>query len=187
MISHSENKSVTKQVILCTTARFFDPLGLLSPITVTLKCLFQELCRAGIDWDAPLGDEVIKYWKEIIDDMKETSTNEASRCVLKDIGPNQIRSIKLHGFADASNIAYGANVYLRVTTSSGVSVRLLASKTKVAPLKKETIPRLELLAALTLANLMKSVSDSLDGVLEIDEIIRWVDFQIVLWWIKGKG
>lgn len=119
--------------------------------------------------------------------MKETSTIEASRCVLKDIGPHEIRSIELHGFADASNIAYGANVYLRVATSSGVSVELLASKTRVAPLKKETIPRLELLAALTLAKLMKSVSDSLDGVLEIDEIICWVDSQIVLWWIKGKG
>ena len=75
-------------MILSTTARFFDPLGLLSPITVTLKCLIQELCQTGIDWDAPLGNQVIKYWKEIIDDMKETSTIEASLCVLKDIGPH---------------------------------------------------------------------------------------------------
>jgi hypothetical protein len=61
---------------------------------------------------------------------------------------------------------------LVVTTSNGVTAQLLASKTGVAPLK-QTIPRLELLAALTLAKLMKSVSDSLDGVLKIDEIICW--------------
>ena len=53
--------------------------------------------------------------------------------------------------------------------------------------KKETIPRLELLAALTLPRLMKSVHDSLDGVQKIDEIVCWVDSQIVLWRIKGKG
>ena len=187
LVSRSENKPVTKRLVLGTSARFFDPLGLLSLVTVTLKCLFQEICQIGLDWDDSLEYQLVKRWEEIIDDMKKTATIEASRCVFQQIDPGEIMSVDLHGFADASNVAYGANVYLRITTSSGVSVQLIASKTRVAPLKKETIPRLELLAALTLARLIKSVHDSLDGVQKIDEIVYWVDSQIVLWWIKGKG
>lgn len=68
-----------------------------------------------------------------------------------------------------------------------VVYQLLASKTRVAPLKRETIPRMELLGALTLTKLMKSIQSSLDGVLKIDDVVCWVDSQIVLWWIKGKG
>ena len=187
LISYSENKPVTKRLILGTTARFFDPLGLLSPITVPLKCLFQELCRTGSGWDDPLDDQQMKYWEEVISDMKKTSEIEAPRCVLKGISSGDIESVELHGFSDASSIAYGGNVYLRVNASTGVSTQLLASKTRVAPLKGETIPRLELLGALTLAKLINSVCNSLDGVLKIDEIICWVDSQIVLWWIRGKG
>jgi hypothetical protein len=187
LISQDENKPTTKRVILSTTARVFDPLGLLSPLTVILKCLFQELCRTGTGWDVPLDEHVIKCWTEIIDDMKETSCIQAPRCVLEKIDRVDVRPVELHGFADASYTAYGANVYLVLTTSNGVTAQLLASKTRVAPLKKETIPRLELLAALTLAKLMKPVSDALDGVLNIAEIICWVYLQIVLWWINGKG
>lgn len=187
LVNHTKNMPVTKRVILSTTARFYDPLGLLSPITVSLKSLFQELCRSEVDWDTPLCKKQVECWKEVIKDMEETSVIETPRCVLKDIDAADIKSIQLHGFADASNIAYGANVYLRVVSSTGVVTQLMASKTRVAPLKKETTPRLELLAALTLAKLIRSVSDSLDGVVEIDEITCWSDSQVVLWWIRGKG
>ena len=77
----------------------------------------------------------------------------------------------LHGFADA-RIAYGANMYVQVTTSDGHYSHLLASKTQVAPLKAETIPRLELIACLTLALLITAVYKALACTIEVDAVIK---------------
>ena len=74
---------------------------------------------------------------------------------------NEVESYSLHGFCDASLRAYAAVVYLRVKTRTGYSVTFLASKTRVTPLREQTIPRLELLSALLLARLITSVKESL--------------------------
>ena len=57
-------------------------------------------------------------------------------------------SQQIHGFSDASEKAYAAVIYLRSTYGNGsVSVCIITSKTRVAPIKPHTIPRLELLGA----------------------------------------
>ena len=81
---------------------------------------------SGLDWDDSLECQLVKCWETIIDDMKKTAMIQVSRCVFHQIDPGEIMSIDPHGFADASNVAYGANVYLRITSSGGVSVQLLA-------------------------------------------------------------
>ena len=78
----------------------------------------------------------------------------------------QVVMSELHGFCDASAKAYGAVVYLRVVTTCGIYVRFLVSKTRVAPLSNQTIPRLELLSAVILARLMHSVRHQQVGVLD---------------------
>jgi len=65
-------------------------------------------------------------------------------------------SFEIHGFGDSLEVAYAAVVYLRIETSKGACTRLVMSKTRVAPLAKQTIPRLELLAALILSRLVVS-------------------------------
>ena len=70
-------------------------------------------------------------------------------------------SSTFQGFYDASNRAYTAVVYLRVETEKTITIRFLASKTRVAPLRSQTIPRLELLSALLLAKLMTAVFQAL--------------------------
>ena len=95
----------------------------------------------------------------------------------------ELVDIQLHGFSDTSEKAYGAIIYLRVETPSGdVIVSLLSSKTKVAPLKTVTIPRLELQAALILARLITSTrtAQSLSQV----KYQCWTDADIVLKWIQ---
>ena len=74
-----------------------------------------------------------------------------------------------------------------MTTSNVSYSQLLASKTRVAPLKGETIPRLELMAALTLANLMTAVHKALACTIKIDAVFNWIDSQIVWWWINGES
>ena len=66
--------------------------------------------------------------------------------------------VELHGFSDASKVAIAAVVYWRAVYEAGhVEVRLVVSKTKVAPLKTQTIPCLELLGATILARLFTTV------------------------------
>ena len=88
----------------------------------------------------------------------------------------------MHGFSDASEQAFTA-AYLRTIYSDGtVTSRLVAAKTRVAPLKKQLIPRLELLGALILARLSDTI---LTAMARSTEIVYWVDSMTTLFWIKG--
>lgn len=91
--------------------------------------------------------------------------------------------IALHGFSDASTKAYAAAVYLRLVNFDGsVTVSLLAAKTRVAPLKTLSVPRLELSAAYLLANLVKFVESALQ--LQKIECYCWTDSTITLAWLN---
>ena len=113
-----------------------------------LTGMFQEMCQLKIGWDEALPEELCLKWKEVAEDMFRISVISVPLCILVWMEAEDAKSIQLHGFPDASKIAYGANICIRVTTSNVSYSQLLASKTKVAPLKGETIPRLQLMAAL---------------------------------------
>ena len=151
-----------------------------------LKCMFQDICQLKIGWDEALPEELCLKWKEVAENMLRVSLISAPR-ILDGIEGEDVKSIQLHGFADSSKIAYGANIYIRVTTSDVSYSQLLVSKTRVAPLKGETIHRLELMAALTLANLMTAMYDALASTVKIDAVFNWIDSQIVWWWIHGES
>ena len=149
--------------------------------------MFQEICRLEIGWDEALSEDLTSRWKELLEDMGRVSSIAVPRCILDGVEVGDIKSIQMHGFADASKFAYGANVYTRVTTSNTCSSHLLASKTRVAPLNGGTIPRLELVAALTLANLMTVVYEALICTEKVNAVFNWTDSQIVWWWINGES
>eukprot|EP00795_Rhopilema_esculentum_P006774 gene6774-12340_t len=177
---------VTKREILSSTAKIYDPLGLLSPIVVPLKLLFQELCKKKVNWDTKLSEEISTEWRTIVSDIQSSPPVFVNRSVT-DVNKDEIDHVELHGFSDASSIAFGAAVYIRVVKKSGkISVDLVAAKTRLVPLKSDTIPRLELMAALVLSRLIKSVKEALKPVIEVDKIFCWVDSQIVLWWIFSR-
>ena len=95
-------------------------------------------------------------------------------------------TIQLQGFADASESAYGACIYLRSTDSeNNHTVQLLCAKSRVVPLKKISLPQLELQAALLLAQLTDSISAALS--LKIDKRYFWSDSTVTLCWIKSRG
>jgi hypothetical protein len=97
--------------------------------------------------------------------------------------PDGMESAELHVFCDASIVAYAAVAYLRARTSEGFSSRLVASKTRVAPLEKTTIPRLELLGAV----LATFLADYIVNALQKPNIATylWTDSLITLHWIRG--
>lgn len=90
---------------------------------------------------------------------------------------------EMHGFSDASAIAYGACIYIRcIYPDESVSVRLLCAKSRIAPLNEMTIPRKELCAALLLSRLIRKVLPALQ--IHFSTIRLWSDSQIVLAWLK---
>ena len=92
---------------------------------------------------------------------------------------------QLFGFCDASTTAYAAVVYLLLRNDLRQMTRLVACKTRVSPIRPQTIPRLELLGALLLARLLTSVTSSLSTELCLGPPVCYSDSQIVLFWIKG--
>ena len=93
----------------------------------------------------------------------------------------------LHRFGDGSDKAYGAVVYLRIVSGSSVECKIVASRTRVAPITRATTPRVELLSALVLARLIKSVYQALQPTLKISKTYCWLDSEIALWWTAGTG
>ena len=177
---------VTKRAILGTTSKLYDPLGLISPVIILLKIIFQSICKTRVGWDDPVDSFIHEQWLKLVKDAKKVGVVEVRRHYHLGLSSGDLRSIQLHGFADASEKAYGAVVYLRLETTTGtVFTQLVSSKTRVAPINGETIPRLELLGALVLARLVNTVLTAFDGTLKVDAVFLWSDSQIVLWWIWG--
>ncbi|XP_058456726.1 uncharacterized protein LOC131434098 [Malaya genurostris] len=169
----------TKRSVLSDIGRLFDPLGFLGPILTTAKIQMQDLWRRGLDWDEALPSEELKMWTAFRQQLPLVNQMKKPRCVIE----NQAEFIELHGYSDASKKAYGAVLYTRCVSSDGkVSVRLVCSKSRVAPLKPSTIPRLELCAALLLAQLTKKTVSSMK--IAFRRVTLWSDSQVVLNWLK---
>ena len=169
----------TKRAVLSHIARLFDPLGWLSPVTVTAKIMMQDLWIQKCDWDAPLPAELRERWYNYCKSLAYLPSLTIDRW----LGVAQSRSFEIHGFSDASSRAYAAVVYLRVDEGDGkFSVSLLAAKTKVAPVKTVSIPNLELCGAALLVKLVRHVQN-LDFLSALP-IFAWSDSQIVLTWLR---
>ena len=136
---------LTKPMILSMTAKFFDPLELISTMILQLKILFQGICKAEIsDWDKEVDGKLKQRFVDISEDIRHTKTILVNHCYFTTTDYiNDVESVQLHGFGDASKIAFGSNVYARVQRKEETHVELVTSKTCVAPLKKETTLRLE--------------------------------------------
>ena len=175
----------TKRSILSMLAAIFDPLGLVSPIMVTAKILFQDLCLSKCDWDQVLPQDKLGRWKEWLQGLDRIQNISTSRFMLHGCQGKVVKT-SLHGFADASGKAYCATVYIVCETSMGTHSTLLCSKTRIAPLKSLSIPRLELMAARILVTLMNTVRKALSKQTKIDEVRYWSDSMTVLYWLQNK-
>ena len=170
---------ITKRHILKNMSRIFDPLGLLSPCTIIPKLIIQRTWRENLDWDQPVPHSIKADWIHFIDGLKTIDSLHIPRHIFL---PNAL-GYRLHGFSDASEAAYGACIYVQSRLpGNSSSCYLLTAKSRVAPIKNVTLPRLELCAATLLAQLVNRVVEIFD--IEFERISFWSDFQITLAWIK---
>ena len=177
--------SPTKRNLVSLIGKFYDPLGFLSPIIIRFKILFQKLCQCKSDWDEVIPEELDGEWKLLVSDLKTASRLSLPRSYFSELTDPTI-SATLCGFCDASTKAYAAVVYLVLKTEIRSSVQFVAAKTKVAPLKSQTIPRLELLSALLLSKLIVSVHSSLQHQIPSLSVKCFTDSQVALYWIVGS-
>ena len=174
-----ETKFITKRFILSVISQIFDPLGLIGPVIIRAKIMLQSLWQLKIDWDDPIPEDLKLSWIRFYEKLH--SLNEIK--IPRHFFVNFPKYIELHCFSDASQAAYGACIYFKsVDQDENVLVRLVCAKSRVAPLKTITVPRLELCGALLATNLCKTVVDSL-GNLNINKTYFWCDSTIVLAWI----
>lgn len=171
---------ITKRSILSTIAQIFDPLGLLSPIIIVSKLLIQHLWIERLPWDSKIPPHLEKQFLQFKMSLIKLNQIEIPRNTI----PKNYKLIDVHCFCDSSKDAYAAAIYLRSKDENdNFQVHLLCAKSKVAPLKTISIPKLELCAGLLGAQLMELVKKSMN----IDvPIIYWSDSQIVLNWIHTE-
>ncbi|XP_060861476.1 uncharacterized protein LOC132938548 [Metopolophium dirhodum] len=176
---------MSKRSLLADINKVYDPLGFISPVLVKGKIFVQQLWLLKLGWDTRLPKELQNKWMNF---YGELSALEALR-ILRRVMYSRER-IELHGFSDASQEAYGACVYVKTTDDHGqVTVLLYTSKSRVAPTKQTTIPRLELCGAVLLMEIMVDVVDELtrmDIQVNQSNVMLWTDSTIVLAWIKSS-
>ncbi|XP_058828874.1 uncharacterized protein LOC131688562 [Topomyia yanbarensis] len=173
----------TKRIVLSCVMGFFDPLGLLSPFTIHGKVIIQHLWRNGCEWDQLIDDKAWLKWKQWTDLLPQVEALRIPRCYLGDAVSTSVDSLELHIFTDASEHAYGCVAYLRAVVNGSVQCSLVMSRAKVAPLKRQSIPRLELMAAVLGARMSQTILSSHN--LQIARTFLWTDSRTVLSWLHS--
>ncbi len=150
-----QDRPLTRRGILSTVSSFYDPLGILAPVVFSAKRILQDLCLNRLGWDDIIPATVAQEW---IDWMKEQHQLEGfsiRRC-LKPLNFGEATTAQLHPFADASEAGYGMVTYLLLRNEhSRMHSTFIMGKSRVAPLKPVTIPRMELTAAVVAARMDK--------------------------------
>ncbi|CAK1597552.1 unnamed protein product [Parnassius mnemosyne] len=174
--------TVTKRSVLSDIQKLFDPLGWIAPSIVMTKILIQKLWLERLNWDDKISSHLLDEWLTIRSDFQQVNEIEVDRW----IGTTSKMSdnLQIHGFCDASMQAYAALVYARIKTEDGtIRTKLIAARTRVAPLRTISLPRLELCGALLLARLLKQVAQAMR--IPSSQIFAWTDSSIVLAWLAG--
>ncbi|XP_059051901.1 uncharacterized protein LOC131846582 [Achroia grisella] len=177
----SDMEICTKRSILSTLARTFDPLGWISPVIFQGKILMQRLWLLKLSWDDKPPADVVAEWQGVFNNLPMIENLKMERFALGNSG-----TCSIHGFADASELGYGAAVYLRTVGKGGqVKIVLMMAKSRVSPVKSRlTIPKLELCGAALLVRLVKYVVDSINEHVNIEDVVCWSDSTIVLSWLR---
>ncbi|XP_062714235.1 uncharacterized protein LOC134291008 [Aedes albopictus] len=150
----------TKRHVLRLVMSLFDPYGFIAHFVVQGKILMQHIWRTGTEWDEEIAPELFEIWRDWIHLLERLQEVEVPRCFFGEISSQVSANIQLHVFVDAT-------------------------KTKVAPLKPLSIPRLELQACIIGCRLMETISAALN--LNIEERYFWTDSTTALAWIKSDS
>lgn len=166
----------TKRLVLSESSKLYDPLGWLAPVLVATKILMQDLWIKGFDWDSPLDKGLAENWLEIQNQLSKLSLIRVPRW----FGGVKGDDWALHGFSDASKRAYAACLYYVPKIGPA---KLIFAKARISPVKTLSIPRLELLGAVLLADIISWIEPTFP--VAPSEVHCWCDSRNVLYWLDS--
>ncbi|GAA6111774.1 uncharacterized protein LOC120469772 [Tachysurus ichikawai] len=173
------HKALTMRAAYQVLASQYDPLGFILPFTTRAKVIIQQLWAKKRDWDDPdLPPNLQTAWTKWEGELVHLGKVSIPRCYSPASLASVVQPSSLHVFCDASERAYGAVAYLVVNLDSGIHVSFIMARSRVAPKRQQSIPRLELCAALAGAQLAKVVREEL--TISIGQTILWTDSMTVL-------
>jgi hypothetical protein len=180
-LPQQQQQKLTRRIVLSEMSRLFDPIGWLSPVLIQAKIFSQSLWKLELGWDEALPEQQQQQWTSFKSALPAVDQIRIPRCIV----PPTTRRMELAGFCDASEKAYAAVVFLLCFTENPdepPQVSLVTSKTRVAPAKTISLPKLELCGAVLLAELITVVKKALK--LSISNIRAWTDSTVTLGWIR---
>lgn len=179
-----KEKPPTRRGLLSIISSVYDPLGFVSPFILKAKVILQRLCCEKIGWDAEIADVDLVQWNEWLQEVPKLERFSVDRCIKPSCFGNVVRN-ELHHFSDASERGYGAVSYLRLINENGdIHCSFILGKSRVTPLKKITIPRLELSAATVAVKLDRMIKKELE--IKIQKSVFWTDSTSVLCYIRNE-
>ena len=157
---------------LVLISSLFDPLGLLSPLSIRGRIFMQSLWKIKVNWDEPLSEEYVKALTDILREFQHASEFTFPRRVIFEVS-------ELHVFVDASSKAYGAVAYVADTNTRNSNI--LVSKARVAPCQASrlNIPKLELTATLIGCRLIKH----LNSLFMFVQLHLWTASKVAISWV----
>ena len=178
------DKPLARRGILSVVSSVFDPLGLVSPVTLPAKAIVQNLWSQKLGWDDQISEQDAENWLRWLSNLPQLEKISVRRC-FKPRGFSSVKNTQLHVFSDGSELGYGACAYLRLEDENdNTTCSLVAGKSRLAPLKQTSIPRLELSGAVVAAQLYGQIAEELE--INIDQVTFWTDSMIVLGYIKNE-
>lgn len=172
---------LTKRGILTKLAKIYDPLGLVSPETLSGKLIYRAVCDKKKAWDAELPRDLAKAWIKWENGLPQSFDVPRSLALHRE----DIEYIELHSFGDACANGVAACVYGIIRQASGTNQGLIAATSRLSK-QGLTIPRLELVAGHMAVNLVANVRNALDGF-PISSTHCWLDSSVALYWIREQG
>lgn len=181
-IAPLNDKVCTKRSILSEVAKLWDIIGFTAPVILFAKLLIKQLWLLKLDWDDSPPQHVVDAWRRFRVDLPKLNTLRIPR----HLGVFDGSLVRLVGFADASQSAYGGVIYAHVTRGVEVTVNLVCAKSKVAPVKPLSIARLELCAAELMSRLLRQVYDTYHARYNIAAVYAFTDSKVVLCWLNAS-
>ena len=171
------NDVVTKRKMLSYANKIYDPIGLLTPVTVSLKIMIRLVwtCEPKVGWDDEVPTEISQRWRQLTSELESISDIHFKRSTQPD---GAVGDPDLVIFSDGSQDAYGAVAYARWKLVDGkYKARLIAAKSRLAPLKIVDIVRLELCGAVLSKRLRFTIMNEMD--ISWKKVFHLTDSEIV--------
>ena len=175
-IPHSIPMNLTRRIVLQQVMSIYDPLGIICPFTLKAKILLRKTWEMKLDWDEPLPEKMQTAWVSFFESLFQLESLRLERVLTPEDTVGQPWLIL---FSDGSEIAYGFAAYIRWKLADGSYwCRLIMAKSRIAPLHRVTIPRMELNAAV-LSKRGRQVIEA-ESRIKFEKTLHLIDSQTVL-------